>query len=94
MNHREATLANLLTNIDIIHGDLTYTRHHWQPTRGRGNFLRTLCKTGKIGLDNLFLKRLYLRDELAILALLFFQLVLEVLYAGITATSRLGSLHS
>ena len=93
MDHRETALANLLSNVDIIHGDLTHTRHHGQPTRGRRNFLRTLCKTGEIGLDNLLLERLYLRDELAILALLFFQLVLEVLYASITATSRLGTLH-
>ena len=79
MNDREAALRDLLTDLDIIHGDLSDTgdlRQSAGADRDRG---RVLSEGTEIGLLQLLLKVLDLILEVLLLLLLEFELFLQLL---------------
>ena len=93
MNHREATLANLLPDLDVVHADLADTWNRGQSTRGRRHLCGSAGERCEVGLNELFAHRFDLIVQESGLSLLFFKLILEMGDTGIAGRGSHRSLH-
>ena len=92
MDDREATLADLVTKLEIIHGDLSHSGHHRKSTLCHRNLSVILSKGGKVRLMDFFLQVFDLSLKALLLLLLVAEFVFELSDLLVRRTCRCWTL--